>query len=134
MSQENVEIVRRIYDAWRKNDPGALDVLASDFVLYPAAEADWVGLEPSYHGAEGLSRYMELIAEELDDYHPEIADFLDAGDRVVTLAIESGRGKHSGAEVDSRTAHVWTIRDGKPVRLDLYWDRERALADLGLAE
>ena len=52
---------------------------------------------------------------------------------MVTLAIERGRGRASGAVVESRqTAHVWTLRAGRAVRLDLYLDRAKALAALGL--
>jgi ketosteroid isomerase-like protein len=48
--------------------------------------------------------------------------------------IESGRGRGSGAEVQSkRTAHVWTLRDGKAIRLDLYNDRADAFEAVGLA-
>jgi ketosteroid isomerase-like protein len=43
-----------------------------------------------------------------------------------------GRGKGSGVEVDQRRASVFYVRDGKVVRLALYWNRNRALADLGL--
>jgi ketosteroid isomerase-like protein len=134
VSQENVEIIRRFYDAWLRNDPSAFDALDPEIVLYPAVENDWVGLEDAYHGHDGVRRYMQLITEVVDDYHPEIVELIDAGDRVLTLAVESGRGKHSGADVETRTAHVWTLRDRKAVRLDLYWDRDRALADLGLKE
>jgi len=93
-----------------------------------------VGLEAVYTGHDGVRRYMQLITEALDDYHPEIVELIDAGDQVLTLAVESGRGKHSGAEVESHTAHVWTLHNGKMVRLDLYWDREHAFTDLGLKE
>jgi hypothetical protein len=55
--------------------------------------------------------------------------------RLGTLAVESGRGRGSGAEVQSaRTAHVWTLRDGKAVRLDLFNDRGEALKAVRLAE
>jgi ketosteroid isomerase-like protein len=45
-----------------------------------------------------------------------------------------GRGKGSGVEVDQRRASVFHIRDGKVIRLALYWNRDRALADLGVKE
>src|ERR1700751_1853333 len=115
MSQENAEIVRRFYEAWLRNDPSAFEVLDSEIVLYPASENDWVGLEAVYTGHDGVRRYMQLIAEALDDYHPEIVELIDAGDQVLTLAVESGRGKTSGAAGESHTAHVWTLRNGKMV-------------------
>ena len=94
-----------------------------------------MGVNETYRGPEGVARYMEAIYDAFADYTPEIEQFLDVGDKVVTLAIERGRGRDSGAEVEQRrTAHVWTLRDGRPVQLDLYLDRQRALDDLGLSE
>ena len=62
-------------------------------------------------------------------------ELLDADDKVVTLAIEHGRGRASGATVEARrTAHVWTMRANEAVRLDLYLDRANALAAVGLRE
>ncbi len=60
---------------------------------------------------------------------------LDAGDKVVTLAIEHGRGRASGATVEARrTAHVWTMRANKAIRVDLFLDRAQALEAAGLSE
>jgi ketosteroid isomerase-like protein len=133
VSAENVEIVRAVYDAWLGGEGNALQLLDPEIVLTPAAECDWVGLEDTYHGRDGVRRYLRLMNESIDDYHPEIVELLDAGDAVVTLAVESGRGRRSGAPVESRnTAHVWTLRDGRAVQLDLYWDRERAMRAAGI--
>ena len=77
---------------------------------------------------------MRQVYEAFEDYRPEVEDLLDAGDKVVTLAIEHGRGRGSGAAVQSqRTAHVWTMRANRAIRLDLYLDRADAFKALGLA-
>lgn len=94
MSQENVEIIRRGYEAWMSS-------------------------------GSPVSAFLD----------PDIELFIPTGDKVITLAIEHGRGRGSGAEVEHRrTAHVWTLRDGLAVRLDLCLDRDRALEDLGLTD
>jgi ketosteroid isomerase-like protein len=141
MSKENVEIMRRMYEAWLAGgsavfgDARMNDLLDPEFELHPDPGAYWVGVDETYRGPEGLAKYMAAIYDAFDDYTPEVEQFLDAEDKVVTLAVEHGRGRDSGAEVEHRrTAHVWTLRDGKPVRLDLYLDRQRALDDLGLSE
>ena len=79
---------------------------------------------------------MSAVYEAFDDYRPEIEQIRDAGDgRVLVLAVEHGRGRGSGAEVQAaKTAHLWTLRDGKAVRLDLFLDRERALEVVALSE
>ena len=134
VSRENVEVVRRIYEAWLGGeDDAALELIDPAFELHPAEGTDWVGLEDLYRGHEGMRDYLALIYEVFDDYRAEVEDMLDAGDQVVSLAVEHARGKASGAAVEARhTAHVWTLRDGKAVRLELFWDRERALERAGL--
>jgi ketosteroid isomerase-like protein len=135
ISDQNVEIVRRTYEAWVRNDPAVYDAIDPAIELYPDPEAHWVGVNLVYRGHDGLVEYLRSVYEAFEDYRPEVERFLDAGDKVVTLAIEHGRGRGSGVEVDAaRTAHVWTIRDGKAIRLDLYLDRIRALKDAGLEQ
>jgi ketosteroid isomerase-like protein len=62
--------------------------------------------------------------------------FIDAGhDRVLVFSREGGRGKESGAEVQTHlTAHLWTLRDGKAIRMQSYWERAEALEAVGLSE
>jgi len=135
VSQENVEIMRRFYEAWFRRDPSELGTLDPAIELYPDPENEWVGLNVVYRGPEGVRDYIRTVEEAVTDYHPELERLIDAGDKVVTLAIESGRGRGSGAEVQSwRTAHVWTLRDGKAIRLDLYNDRADAFKTVGLQE
>jgi ketosteroid isomerase-like protein len=137
MSRENVEIVRRMYDAWMAGDyETVFSTYAPDIRLNPDPEAWWVGVDEDYLGHDGVRRYMRAVYEAFEDYRPEIEQIIDAGEgRVLTLAVEHGRGRGSGAEVQAmNTAHLWTLRDGKAVRLDLFMDRERALEAVGLRE
>jgi ketosteroid isomerase-like protein len=135
MSQENVEIMRRYYEAWFRRDPSEMGTLDPEIELRPDPENEWVGINDTYRGPDGVLEYVRTVEEAIEDYRPEVERLIDAGDKVVTLAIESGRGRGSGAEVRSlRTAHVWTLRDGKAVQLDLYNDRDEALKAVGLEE
>jgi ketosteroid isomerase-like protein len=135
MSQENVEIMRRYYEAWFRRDWSEMGTLDPDIELHPDPENEWVGLNAVYRGPEGILDYIRTVEDAIADYHPEVEKLIDAGDKVVTLAIESGRGRGSGAEVQSnRTAHVWTLRAGKAIRLDLYNDRADAFKAVGLEE
>ena len=134
MSHENVEVMRRMYDAWMRNDPSLFDAMHPDIELHPDPDAHWVDGNAVYHGHQGVRDYMTAVYEAFADYTPQVEEFVDAGDKVVTLAIERPRGRASGVEVaDPRTAHVWTMRDGQAVRVDLYLDRSTALAAVGLA-
>src|SRR5579859_4111697 len=127
--------MRRYYEAWFRKDPSEMGTLDPEIELHPDPENEWVGIDDTYRGPDGVLAYIRTVEEAVEDYRPEVERFIDAGDKVVTLAVERGRGRGSGAEVRSvRTAHVWTLRDGKAIRLDLYNDRSEALKAVGLAE
>ena len=137
MSQENVELIRRMYDAWLSDDYDTVfATYHPEIRLNPDPEATWVGVRDRYVGHDGIRDYMRAVYEAFEDYRPEIEKIIDAGEeRVLTLAVEHGRGRGSGAEVEAReTAHLWTLRDGRAVQLDLFLDRRRALEAGGLAE
>jgi ketosteroid isomerase-like protein len=137
VSRQNLELIGKIYEGWAS---GQLDVtmralIDPDIEIYPDPESAWPGIEESYRGYDGIGRYLASIYAAFEDYRPEPERLLDAGERVVVLAIERGRGRHSGAEVEIRhTAHIWTVRDGRAARLDVNWNRERALASVGLEQ
>ena len=136
MSQENVDVVRRLYEAWLADDyETVFQTCDPGMRLNPDSEATWVGIDDSYVGHEGLRRYMAAVYQAFDGYRPEVEQLIDAGEgRVLTLAIEHGRGRGSGAEVEARrTAHLWTLRDGRAIQVDLFLDRSRALEAVGLS-
>ena len=136
MATQNLTAVRRIYERWASGEIAQTlgELIDSDIDVYPDPASAWPGIEPSYHGHAGIRRYLASIYGAFDEYRAEPERLIDAGERVVVLAIERGRGKQSGAPVEIRhTAHIWTLRDGRAVRLDVNWDRERALEDIGLA-
>jgi ketosteroid isomerase-like protein len=125
----NVELVRKMYDDWIGGDLDAVfGFYDPEIRLNPDPEYGWVDMDDSFEGHDGVRRYMRRVYEAFEDYRPEVEDVIDAGDdRVLTLAVEHGRGRGSGAQVASqKTAHLWTIRDGKAVQVDLFLDRERA--------
>jgi ketosteroid isomerase-like protein len=145
MSQQNVEIVRRIYAALDLSVPGSVSRYdgppeSVKDVIDP--EIEWQGprefpdLAETVHGYTGMARYGAKIAEALDDYRMVPERFIDAGgDRVLVFSREGGRGKGSGAEVQTHlTAHIWTLRDGKAVRMQSIWERADALEAVGLSE
>jgi ketosteroid isomerase-like protein len=63
-------------------------------------------------------------------------EFIDAGaDKVLVFSREGGRGRGSGADVVTQpTAHLWTMRDGKAIRMQSYWERADALEAAGLSQ
>jgi ketosteroid isomerase-like protein len=145
MSQGNVEIVRRLYAALDVRRPGSISqvrVPPEHFGELIDPEIEWHGprefpdLAEAHYGYEGVTRYLAKIAEVLDDYRMVPERFIDAGDdRVLVFSREGGRGKGSGADIETHlTAHLWTLKDGKAVRMQSYWERADALQAVGLSE
>ena len=142
MSQENVEIVRRGYEAMKLYLRDFPDSDLPDLGEFLDPEIEWRGprefpdLAQPHYGHEGVRRYIETLFEVLDDYRMAPEEFIDAGaDQVLVFSREGGRGKGSGAEVITQpTAHLWTIRGAKAIRMHSYWERSDALEAAGLSE
>jgi ketosteroid isomerase-like protein len=134
MSQENVEVVRSIFGAWERGDFRSAEWAHPEIALVVTdgpTPGSWTGIAAmAAMWRESLSAFEELHCEA-DEYRA-----LD-DERVLVLMHFSGRGKTSGlklGDIQMRGANLFHVRDGKVTRLVLYWDRERALADAGLAE
>jgi ketosteroid isomerase-like protein len=131
MSQENVEIVRRIYDGWSRGDFSAgTNLMAPDFEWQQHDEA----VEPGSHRGASIGGAIRKIFEVYDDFRVEPEEYVDAGDQVVVIARNRATGRGSGVELDQRFAFVWTVQQGKLVRLQVFEDRRDALEAAGLQE
>jgi ketosteroid isomerase-like protein len=133
MSQENLKLVRRGYEAYNRGD---LDGAVSDFACdcrYTAAGTipDRTGV---FRGREGYKEFIGWLRSEFDDARAEIDELIDAGDTVVIGSTLRGRGKQSGAEAKFTFWQVWTIQDGKFARGQGFASRDEALEAAGLSE
>ncbi len=132
MASENLKLVRSIFAAWQRGDFSSAE-WAHPEIEYVIADGPapgrYKGLADMALGwREFLSAWKEFHADEVDEYRE-----LD-GERVLALQRFSVRGKTSGLDLTRvRGANLFHLRGGKVTRLVLYWDRERALSDLGLA-
>ena len=134
MSQENVEIMRRAFQALA--DRG-VDGLAE--FLHP--DINWRAMEGApddvgeMQGTEAARRYVEDWFATFDDFKTTPEELLDAADgRVVAVLGVTGRAKLSGITTGIRYAAVYTLRDGKIARVREYADRQEALAAAEVAE
>jgi ketosteroid isomerase-like protein len=135
MSQENVEVIRRDYEVFEAYGFAApADVY--DELFHPDAEvvppAIYPDTEPSYSGFEGFQRWSRQVDEMWDDWHFEPERFFDAGDQVVVFVRVSATGTQSRVAVEMATAHVFTLRDGRIARVEIFLDRQEALKAVGL--
>jgi ketosteroid isomerase-like protein len=130
----NVDLVKSIYDAWERGDWSSVDWADPEieFVMIGG-----LGEERSI-GREEMGKAWAAMLSAWEDLRADPEEFRELEDgRVLVLLRNSGRGKGSGIaldEISTRNANVFTIRDGKVTSLKLYWDRDRALADLGLGD
>jgi ketosteroid isomerase-like protein len=128
-----LEVVRAIYEAWGRGDYSGTDWLDPEMEL-----VDVDGPEPA--SAKGVAEVAALWAARLrafDNFTSGAEEIRSLGDGVfLVLLTNTGRGKSSGLEVGESAmpgVNVVHMRAGRILRLYAYWNRERALADLGLA-
>jgi hypothetical protein len=134
MSEENVELVRRIFDLW--NGPGMTPAERPEF-FDPTIRFDLSRrkLNPAvYDGYEGLDRFADDVSEVWDEFSIQLKELIDADFRVVSVMHATGRGRGSGIEIEGDMAWLWTLKDGLVVRVDGDLDREKALEVAGLTE
>jgi ketosteroid isomerase-like protein len=138
MSQENVELVRRGYERFQATGEFGRagvtpDFVVPDFVWDMSKFRGWPE-QQVYEGIEGARSFIRDWSDAWDDWEIEVDAFHDAGDKVVALVRQRGRSKTTGLPVDMFFAQVWTVRDGKETRMEMYADPAEALKAVGLAE
>jgi uncharacterized protein len=133
MSQENVEIVRRLSELLERRDwQGMTDLVDPDVEQYGTVG----GLEEGkiLRGLSQISQAFDTEDDEVwDEHRIEPQEFIDAGDRVVVLQREYQRSK-SGVELVIDTASILDLRDGRIVRIQPYMNPAEALEAAGLSK
>lgn len=133
---ENLDLVRSLYTAWERGDWTAPPTWADPEIEFVLAD----GPDPT--SATGAAEMVAVFTREFlstwDNLRTEAQEYRELDDgRILVFVHNRGRGRASGMEVDQlmgtgEGANVWLIRDGKVANVAMYWDRARALADLGL--
>ena len=131
MSRENLEIVRIGFDAWNAGELDALrDLFHPDVVL--RSPEGWPESGP-FVGRDAVIRGFEQLREAWDTVsHEPVTDFIDIGDRVVVRSTLRGMGQ--GPEFHQESTLVFTVRKGRVLGLELFWDHGEALKAVGVAE
>jgi ketosteroid isomerase-like protein len=132
MSEKNVETVRRVYEGVNARLEVPRELFDPDY------EFDNTELWPDIAGVLGFDAAQETMREyweTFDAYRVEIAEVIHADEgRVVNLVRDGGRMRGTDTEVWNQFFHVWTLRDGRIVRLSVHTDRKRSLEAAGLPE
>jgi ketosteroid isomerase-like protein len=131
MSQEDVEVVRRMYEAFHRGDAeGALAHFDPDVVVDATMRVD-AGIG---HGREQLYAVVGRWLGAFDEWREEIEELRDLGSQVCVVSTQHGRGKGSGIETESRYAVLYEVRGNRITRMTLYASPAEALAAAGLSE
>jgi ketosteroid isomerase-like protein len=132
MSRADIEMLRAGYEAFNRGDWDSVFRHASpDFAL---RTADRVTNPGTYRGPEEARRFFEDLFEPFEEVVTEPQEFFERGDRILVLVLVRSRPRGSSAVVENRIAHLWTMRDGKAVRFQIFPERARALEAVGLSE
>jgi ketosteroid isomerase-like protein len=132
MSQDNLDMVRTIYEVWN-GDQGALESM-------PLFDPDIEYVNPesavesgTRRGLEGMVQALQSVEGSFVDYVHEPERLIEAGDdKVLAYVVFRAHGRDSGARVEKREQHVWTIREGKVSRFEWFHDEDAAKQAAGL--
>jgi ketosteroid isomerase-like protein len=135
MEARNVDLVRSLYAAWERGDYQGMAEVAHPEIEFVLAD----GPEPgSVTGWTQMEAWLRRYRSTWEDYRTVLHELRELDDeRVLVLFHRSGRGRMSGLELgqfEEQGANLLHLRDGKVTRGVIYFDRDRALADLGLAQ
>ena len=131
MSQENVEVIRRAFEVWNAGEMDSFRELCDPGVIWRAPEG-WPEPGP-YAGREAVMRELEQLRETWDtDSFELISDYIEVGDRVAVRFVWRGAGY--GPESNIEATGLYTVRKGRIVAIELFWDHAEALEILGLSE
>jgi ketosteroid isomerase-like protein len=134
MASENVELLRSIYASWARGDFSSVE-WADPNIEYVVVD----GPEPgSWKGIAGMAEGWRTVLSAWEGFRGDVDEYRELDDeRVLVLQHFSGRGKSSGlelGEMQTKAATIYHVREGNVTRMVIYFDRERALADLGLED
>jgi uncharacterized protein len=140
MSRANVEVVRKIYEAFNRRDiDGILDGMDPEIEIEETQDLAYaarllrvlgprfVVLSGAYQGREEVRKLFEAVWVISEWFQADPEEFVDGDEWVVVALRLRARGRNSGEEGEAVTAHAWTMRDGKAAKLRVYAEREQAL-------
>ena len=132
MSESNVEVVRKAWEGWlREGWSGLVEYQDPEIIWDTSHFPDWP--ESSYHGIQGVERFLSEWLEVWGDYEAGVETILSAPDgRVFVICWQRGKGSASGLGLEMRSGQIYTVRNGKITRVDNYQDPDEAFEAAGI--
>jgi len=132
MSQENVEVIRRVYEAWARDDlPGPAHLFDSEIEYINPPSAVEPGIR---HGLAAFSQAVRDSFEGWDTWEIEAERLIPAGERVAVVLRYRAHWRASGVDVEAHESALWTVRDGKIVRYEWFHGPNDALEAVKLPD
>ena len=134
MSRENLELVRRIYEAVTRRDSVTPFEIYSEEIVWDMSRLERAALyeKPVYTGHDGIRAAWSESLAVFGEVDFDVVELIERGDQVLAEVHERVTGRSSGAPVEAVHFAVWTLANGKVVRLEIFDEREPALAAAGL--
>jgi len=133
MSQADIDTLRSEYEAMSRKDWAALFRAADPGFELRTPDRN-LTLSGVFSGAEAARRVFADFFEPHEEVSVEPQAFFEGNGQIVVFFLQRSKPKGSSAFVEARAAHLWTIRDGKATRLEIFPQREEALEAAGLPE
>ncbi|HZS09948.1 MAG TPA: nuclear transport factor 2 family protein [Blastocatellia bacterium] len=123
MSQGNIGLIKRIYEAFNHgNFPAVLD-LFDQAVEWVAADNSPLADRSPYYGLDEVREGVFMrIAAGFPGLTIRVDELIDAGDKIVMLGVYQGVRKATGKQIQAQVAHIWTPAAGKVIRFQQYTD------------
>jgi ketosteroid isomerase-like protein len=134
MSQENVEIVRRVWDAAERRDTRAIFALYDPSIVWESHALGPMERGGHYHGHEGVRRFFRDWLEAFENYQAKAETFVEAGKKVIVRYRVTGRGKASGVEVEMLRWNVYALANNLVTGIEVFATEAEAFESVGLSE
>jgi ketosteroid isomerase-like protein len=135
MSQENVEIVRTVYErTTRGKGANTLDLYDPEVEVVAGGALGHLVGGGIYHGHDGVRQFYRSYYDAWEHVSYDVRELIDAGEQVVSVVTNRGRGRASGVALEWQVPGVWTFRNGKIARVVWFSSRAEALEAVGLSE
>ena len=132
MDERRQELLKAGYGALSRGDiEGALAVLDPDVEIVTSGA--FLDGGTVYRGHEGAREFFRMIGDVFDELAYDVLEVEEAGeDQVLVIVRLRGRGRGTGLDLDRQAAHLWTLHDEKPVRMQGFADPDEGRAAAGL--
>jgi len=111
-------VVRGIYDAYRRGDVDAVLKACAPDIDWITSKETLPWSDGQYRGREGVAKYFADFSQYIDGLRLEVDELIDGDDRVVAVGDLFATARASGRDYRARFAQIWTVRDGRAVRLE----------------